>query len=88
MTGKPRVSPDKINDHLGLTLFIDWQLFWALVATSETKQNIKQAVIEAKRVADQLQVMAGQLDRLANQILRQARKQFKCENNVQFREQY
>ena len=55
---------------------------------SETKQNIKQAVIEAKRVADQLQVMAGQLDRLANQILRQARKQFKCENNVQFREQY
>ena len=40
------------------------------------KQNIKQAVIEAKRVADQLQVMAGQLDRLADQILRQARKQF------------
>ena len=35
---------------------------------SETKKNIKQAVIEAKRVADQLQVMAGQLDRLANQI--------------------
>ena len=59
-----------------------------MVATSETKQNIKQAVIEAKRVADQLQVMAGQLDRLANQILRQAGKQFKCENNVQFREQY
>ena len=57
-------------------LFIDWQLFLALVATSETKQNVKQAVIEAKRVADQLQVMAGQLDRLADQILRQARKQF------------
>ena len=76
MTGKPRVSPDKINDHLGLTLFIDWQLSWALVATIETKQNIKQAVIEAKRVADQLQVMAGQLDHLANQILRQAGKQF------------
>ena len=47
-----------------------------MVATSETKQNIKQAVIEAKRVADQLQVMAGQLDSLADQILRQARKQF------------
>ena len=41
------------------------------------KQNIKQAVIEVKRVADQLQVMAGQLDYLADQILRQVvRKQF------------
>ena len=49
-----------------LTLFIDWQLFLALVATNETKQNIKQAVIEAKRVAY----------RLADQILRQARKPF------------
>ena len=79
MNGKPRaeVSPDKINGHLGSTLFIDWQLFWALVATREMKQNIKQAVIEVKRVADQLQVMAGQLDYLADQILRQiVRKQF------------
>ena len=59
-----------------LTLFIDWQLFWALVATSKTKQTIEQAVIEAKRVADQLQVMARKLDHLADQILRQARKQF------------
>ena len=49
-----------------LTLFIDWQLFLALVATNETKQNIKQAVIEAKRVAYCL----------ADQILRQARKPF------------
>ena len=56
-------------------MFIDWQLFF-LVATGKTKQTIEQAVIEAKRVADQLQVMARQLDHLADQILRQARKQF------------
>ena len=86
MAGKPRVSLDKWSPWPDIVYWL--AVFWALVATSETKQNTKQAVIEAKRVADQLQVMAGQLDRLANQILRQARKQFKCENNVQFREQY
>ena len=41
-------------------------LFWALVVTIETKHDIKQVVIEAKRVVDQLQVMAGQLDCLAD----------------------
>ena len=76
MTDKPKVSPDKMVTLAWHCLLTYWQLFWALVATSETKQNIKQAVIEAKRVADQLQVMAGQLDCLADQILRQARKQF------------
>ena len=35
-------------------------------------QQIKDAVIEAKRVAAQLQLMAGQLDRLANHILAEA----------------
>ena len=54
--------------------FIHQWLFWALIVTSETKQDIKQAVIETKKVADQLQVLAGQLDRLADQILRQATK--------------
>ena len=44
------------------------------MVTIETKQDIKQAVIEAKRVVDQIQVMAGQLDRLADQLLRQAGK--------------
>ena len=52
------------------------------MVTIETKQDIKQAVIEAKWVVDQLQVMAGQLDRLADQLLSQTRKNlFKCENN-------
>ena len=32
-------------------------------------QRVKDAVIEAKRVAAQLQLMAGQLDRLANHNL-------------------
>ena len=35
-------------------------------------QQIKDAVIEAKRVTGQLQLMAGQLDRLANHILAEA----------------
>ena len=35
-------------------------------------QQINDAVIEAKRVAAQLQLMTGQLDRLANQILAEA----------------
>ena len=35
-------------------------------------QQIKDAVIEAKRVAAQLQLMAGQLDRLANHNLDEA----------------
>ena len=46
------------------------------MVTIETKQDIKQAVIEAKRVVGQLQVMAGQLDHFADQLLRQARKYF------------
>ena len=46
------------------------------MVTIETKQDIKQAVIEAKWVVDQLQVMAGQLDHLADQLLRQTRKFF------------
>ena len=35
-------------------------------------QQIKDAVIEAKRVTGQLQLMAEQLDRLANHILAEA----------------
>ena len=35
-------------------------------------QQIKDAVIEAKRVAAQLQLMTGQLDRLANHNLDEA----------------
>ena len=35
-------------------------------------QQIKDAVIEAKRVAAQLQLMTGQLDRLVNHILAEA----------------
>ena len=35
-------------------------------------QQIKDAVIKAKRVAGQLQVIAGQLDRLVDHILAEA----------------
>ena len=35
-------------------------------------QQIKDAVIEAKRMAAQLQLMTGQLDRFANHILAEA----------------
>ena len=38
------------------------------------KQKIKNTVIEAKRVDAQLQLTAGQLDRLANQILEETKK--------------
>ena len=38
------------------------------------KQKIKDRVKEAKRVDAQLQLMAGQLDQLANQILEQTKK--------------
>ena len=38
------------------------------------KQKIKNTVIEAKWVDAQLQLMAGQLDRLANQILEETKK--------------
>ena len=37
-------------------------------------KEIKNTVIEAKRVAAQLQLMAGQLDCLANQILEETKK--------------
>ena len=36
--------------------------------------EIRNATIEAKRVAAQLQLMAGQLGRLANQILAETKK--------------
>ena len=36
--------------------------------------EIKSTTIEAKRVASQLQLMAGQLDRLASHILAEAKK--------------
>ena len=66
MAGKPRVSLDKWSPWPDI-------VYWLAVILSpgsnqRNEKNIKQAVIEAKRVADQLQVMAGQLDRLANQI--------------------
>ena len=35
-------------------------------------QQIKDAITEAKRVAGQLQLMAGQLDRLAKHVLAEA----------------
>ena len=38
------------------------------------KQKIKNTVKEAKRVDAQLQLMAGQLDQLANQILEETKK--------------
>ena len=38
------------------------------------KQKIKDTVKEAKRVDAQLQLMAGQLDQLANQILEETKK--------------
>ena len=38
------------------------------------KQKIKDRVKEAKRVDAQLQLMAGQLDQLANQILEETKK--------------
>ena len=38
------------------------------------KQQIKDTVKEAKRVDAQLQLMAGQLDQLANQILEETKK--------------
>jgi len=37
-------------------------------------KEIKNTVIKAKRVAAQLQLMAGQLDRLANHILEETKK--------------
>ena len=37
-------------------------------------QQIKDAVIEAKQVAAQLQLMAGQLDRLVNHNLAEAKE--------------
>ena len=38
------------------------------------KQKIKDTVKEAKRVDAQLQLMAGQLDQLVNQILEETKK--------------
>ena len=70
MTGKPRVSPEKMVTLAWHCLLIG-SYFEPLQLTSKAKQNIKQAVIEAKH-----QVMAGQLERLADQVLRQARQQF------------
>ena len=49
--------------------------FFSLVYWNTSKKRpkkIKDAVIEAKRVAAQLQLMAGQLDRLANHNLAEA----------------
>ena len=55
---------------------LKWKQIRFFCFVSETfqrkAQQIKDAVIEAKWVAAQLQLMAGQLDRLANHILAEA----------------
>ena len=45
-------------------------VYWK--TSKKRPKKIKDAVIEAKPVADQLQLMAGQLDHLANHILVEA----------------
>ena len=49
------------------------RFFFFVTETFQRKaQQIKDALIEAKRVAAQLQLMTGQLDRLAKHILAEA----------------
>ena len=49
------------------------RIFSFVTETFQRKaQQIKDAVIEAKRMAAQLQLMTGQLDRFANHILAEA----------------
>ena len=65
-----------MNRHIDL--IVCWSgnklgFFFFVTETFQRKaQQIKDAVIEAKRVAAQLQLMTGQLDRLANHILAEA----------------
>ena len=65
-----------VNRHINVIVCWRWKQIRFFSFVTETlhrkAQQIKDAVIEAKRVAAQLQLMTGQLDRLANQILAEA----------------